>query len=219
MIPSDEEETLSESGLKRRRRGTALRTKTELVATSSHTRPDHSFSSIGVMPLEGSSNASQSFWDLSFRHAAHNMAHNVFEGDLQCLMNQDVSSVREDICAFLHKVKVSLISLCERLNRLSLIEGKKDKELTALKLEVSRLTTELTEMDKLRKNLREREIRSTDLQAALREATQKVVDLEEDVRRFKTEDEDKGKVWKEQEEKMANEAANTYGIGFEAALE
>ncbi|QCE04489.1 hypothetical protein DEO72_LG8g2525 [Vigna unguiculata] len=137
LIPSDEEETLSKTGLKRQRKGYVVRIESEFAATSSHTPLEHALSSMGVMPLEGLSNAFQSFWDSSFRHAAHSMAHNVFEGDLQYLLNQDVLSIREDICAFLHKVEVSSMSLCEKLDRLSLVEGKKDKEMVDLKLEVS----------------------------------------------------------------------------------
>ncbi|QCE15551.1 hypothetical protein DEO72_LG11g2562 [Vigna unguiculata] len=114
------------------------------------------------------------------------MAHNVFEGDLQCLLNQDVSSVQVDTCAFLHKADVSSISLCEKLTNLSLVKGKKDKEIIAMKLEVSRLTTELAEMEKLRKNLREQEVRSTDLETTLKNATKKATGLEENLCRLQT---------------------------------
>ncbi|QCD85252.1 hypothetical protein DEO72_LG2g5612 [Vigna unguiculata] len=131
LIPSDDEETMSESGLKFQR----------------------------PLLLEGSNSVCQSFWDSSYRHTTYSLAHNIFEGDLQCLLNQDMSSVQEDICAFLHKA------------------------------EISRLTSELAEMEKLRRSLKEEEV------------------------------EEKEKAWKEHEERYANEVATTNGVGFEVTLE
>lgn len=95
-----------------------------------------------------------------------------------------MSSIQENICAFLHKVEVSSISLCEKMNRLSLVEEKKDKEIATIKLEVSRLTSELADMEKLRKGLKEQEVRSTELEIALKEATEKATSLEGDLRRL-----------------------------------
>ncbi|QCD92471.1 hypothetical protein DEO72_LG5g535 [Vigna unguiculata] len=92
-VPSDDEETVSETGLKRRRRETVPRAAVEEIATLSHSRPEQTTSSIGALQLEGSSSGSQSFWDATYRHVSHSLAHNVFEGDLQCLLNQDPSSV------------------------------------------------------------------------------------------------------------------------------
>ncbi|QCE08082.1 hypothetical protein DEO72_LG9g3106 [Vigna unguiculata] len=123
-IPSEDEETVSESGLKRRRRGQASRAHAEAVATSAQSRPEQTTSSIGPLHLEGSSSGGQSFWDSSYQHVPHSLAHNVFEGDLQCLLNQDFSTVQEDICAFLHKAEVSTIALCKKLDQLSVSEEK-----------------------------------------------------------------------------------------------
>ena len=124
---------MSESGLKRQRRGSTIWIETEVATTSSHSRSEHALSSIGPLLLEGSNSVCQSFWDSSYRHTTYSLAHNIFEGDLQCLLNQDMSSVQEDICAFLHKAEVSTIALCEKLNRLGLVEKRKDKEIAAAK--------------------------------------------------------------------------------------
>jgi len=78
LVPSDDGETISESELKRRRRGSMACGEVEMVATSSHSRPEHALSSTGQLPLEGSSSICQSFWDSSYRHVAHNLAHNIF---------------------------------------------------------------------------------------------------------------------------------------------
>jgi len=68
---------------------------------------------------------------------SHSLAHNVFEGDLQCLLNQDPFSVQEDICAFLHKAKVSTIALCKKLNQMGLTEERREKEISAAKMEIA----------------------------------------------------------------------------------
>jgi len=67
------------------------------------------------------------------------------------LLNQDPSSVQEVICAILHKAEVSTIVLCKRLNQIGLIEERKDKEISVAKVEISRLTAELAEMENLKK--------------------------------------------------------------------
>jgi len=82
QIPPDDEETVSESGLKRRKRGSTTRVAAEAITTSSHSQPEQAMSSIGPLQLEGSSSGSQSFWDASYRHVSHSLTHNVFEGDL-----------------------------------------------------------------------------------------------------------------------------------------
>ncbi|QCD97040.1 hypothetical protein DEO72_LG6g1750 [Vigna unguiculata] len=61
QIPSDDEETVFETGLKRRRRGSMTRAASEALATSSQTRPEQTTSSIRPLHLEGSSSGGQSF--------------------------------------------------------------------------------------------------------------------------------------------------------------
>jgi len=46
---------------------------------------------------------------------------------------------------------VSTIVLCKRLNQIGLIEERKDKEISVAKVEISRLTAELAEMENLKK--------------------------------------------------------------------
>jgi len=219
QISSDDKETVSESGLKRRRRGLVTRVPAEAITTLSQSRPEQATSSIGSLHLEGSSSGGQSFWDSSYQHVSHSLAHNVFEGDLQCLLNQDLSSVQEDICAFLHKAEVSTIALCKKLNQMNLIEEKKNKEISAAKVEIARLNVELVEYENLKRKLKEEETRSAELGIALKEAMRKSDEIEVHFRRLEMDAEEKEKSWCEQEEKMANEAATTYGVGFEAALE
>jgi len=218
-IPSDDEETVSESGLKRRRRGQASRTHAEAVATSAQSRPEQTTSSIGPLHLEGSSSGGQSFWDSSYQHVPHSLAHNVFEGDLQCLLNQDFSTVQEDICAFLHKAEVSTIALCKKLDQLSVSEEKKTREVSAARVEIARLNAEVAECERLKRRLKEEEDKTAELRLALKEAMKKSDESEARLIQLEVDVAEKEKSWRDQEEKMANEAATTYGIGFEAALE
>lgn len=67
-------------------------------------------------------------------------------------------------------------------------------------------------MENLRKGLKEWELKFTDLEAALKEATKKVLGLEESLRKIEADAEEK-------EKRLANEVAMTYNIGFEATLE
>jgi len=183
-IPSDDEETVSESGLKRRKRGLITRATTEAMATSTQSRPEQTTSSIGPLHLEGSSSGGQSFWDSSYQHVSHSLAHNVFEGDLQCLLNQDFSSVQEDICAFLHKAEVSTIALCKKLNQMSVTEEKKTKEVSAARVEIARLNAELVDYESLKKRLKEEEARSAELGIALKEAMRKSDETEARLRQL-----------------------------------
>ena len=53
----------------------------------------------------------------------------------------------------------------------------------------------------------------------LEESGKRVTDLEATIRRMEEEVAEKERSWRALEKKLANEAASTYGLGFEAALE
>ncbi|QCD88095.1 hypothetical protein DEO72_LG3g2635 [Vigna unguiculata] len=86
-------------------------------------------------------------------------------------------------------------------------------------MEIARLNAELVELESLKRKLKEEETRSAELGIALKEAARKSDLLEVQLRQLEANVEEKERSWREQEEKMANEAATTYGVGFEAALE
>jgi len=126
---------------------------------------------------------------------SHSLAHNVFEGDLQCLLNQDFSSVQEDICAFLHKAEVSTIALCKKLNQMSVNEEKKAKEVSAARVEIARLNAELADYESLKKKLKEEEARSAELGIALKEAMRKSDESEARLRQLGADTEEKERSW------------------------
>ncbi|QCD87259.1 hypothetical protein DEO72_LG3g1793 [Vigna unguiculata] len=72
-----------------------------------------------------------------------------------CLLNQEVFSLQEDACTFLHKTEVLMAMLFGKLNRLGLTEEKQDMEIAATKQEISQLKAEAVEMEALRKNVKE----------------------------------------------------------------
>ncbi|QCE12067.1 hypothetical protein DEO72_LG10g3309 [Vigna unguiculata] len=120
-VVSDEEATQSGPNLKRRRplsRAEAVVDETAGVSV----RSERTLSSKGPPLQEGSSSVCYSFWDSQFNHRAHSRAHNVFDGDLHCLLNQEVDVLQEDIDGFLHKTEVSVAALCDKLSRASLVE-------------------------------------------------------------------------------------------------
>ncbi|QCD92470.1 hypothetical protein DEO72_LG5g534 [Vigna unguiculata] len=86
-------------------------------------------------------------------------------------------------------------------------------------MEIARLTAEQAEMENLKKRLKDEETRSVELGVALKEAVKKSDELEVWFLQLEVDVAKKERSWREQEEKMANEAATTYGVGFEAALE
>ncbi|QCE12065.1 hypothetical protein DEO72_LG10g3305 [Vigna unguiculata] len=57
------------------------------------------------------------------------------------------------------------------------------------------------------------------LKAKLKERGERIEELEVELQQVKEEFVEKEKSWLGLEEKLANEAAATYGVGFEAALE
>jgi len=74
-------------------------------------------------------------------------------------------------------------------------------------------------MEKLRRSLKEEEVRAVDLQIALKDPTRKATELEDRLCWLETKVEEKEKAWKEHEERYANEVATTNGVGFEVTLE
>jgi len=161
-VVSDEEATQSGSGLKRR---PSLSKSKALVGETAgvSTRSEHTLSSKGPLLQEGSSNVCCSFRDSQFNHRAHSRAHNVFDGDLHCLLNQEVDTIQEDIDRFLHKTEVSVAALCDKLSRVSVLEKDWLAELAltkthliAAKEEVARLSKEVDGLQGLKVKLRAR---------------------------------------------------------------
>jgi len=130
----------------------------------------------------------------------------VFEGDL---MNQETEVIQEDVYGFLHKAEVSVAALCEKLGWLIVMDKDQATKLDSTqtqsvtaKEEVVRLKDQVKGLHGLKKKMEERGKRVTELE-------KKVTELEAALQ----------KAEEEFTEKMANEAASTYGVGFEAALE
>jgi len=131
---------------------------------------------------------------------------------LQCLVNQETSSLEEDAHAFIHKAGVSITALCGKMNRLSVVDDQRSKEmsliqseLTLAKEEITRLVAEVERLQVFKQKLEE--------------SGKRVAELETTIRWMEEEITKKERSWRALEEKLANEAASTYGLGFEAALE
>ncbi|QCD99344.1 hypothetical protein DEO72_LG7g625 [Vigna unguiculata] len=117
-----------------------------------------------------------------------------------------------DIDRFLHKTEVSVAALCDKLSRVSV--GEKDRiaelaltkaQLIAAKEEVARLSNEIDGLQGLKVKLKER--------------GERITELETELQQVKDEFAEKERSWRALKEKLANEAASTYGVGFEVALE
>ncbi|QCE03362.1 DNA topoisomerase I [Vigna unguiculata] len=131
----------------------------------------------------------------------------------------ETKTIQEDAYGFFHRAKVSVVALCGKLDRLTVVDKDRVAELastraqlTTAKEEVVRLTAKVEGFQSMKKKMEERGKRVTELE-------KRVAELEISLQKVESELVEKEQSWRALEEKMTNETASTYGVGFEAALE